>query len=689
MSRDARGRATELEGDEHRLLVESIADYAIYLLDPDGHVRTWNVGAERIYGYPRDEVIGRHVSLFYPPESEADRSARDLERARAARFTDEGWRIRRDGSRFWAHVVITPLFAEDGTLRGLGKVTRDLTERRRAEELRQSEQRYRQLSAQFEVILGSVVDGITVQSHAGLVYANAAAAKLCGFDSPEAMLRATGDEIVARFEMLDERGRPFSPDAFPGRRVLRGETAEPTFIRVRSRAAQREWWTLVGATAVRGESGEVELAVNVMHDVTATRRLEEASRLLAAASGALGQTLDELEALQALASALVPELADYCDVKLLQQEELVPAAVAHADPRKQAFARDLQARYPRVMASAQGSAHVARTGQAFFVPSISDEMLRASAHDEEHFKLARSLGLRSAMFVPIRVRGELAGVMTLVSAESARIYDTEHLALAEEIGRRAGVAIEHAQLYREARDAVQVREAFLSIAGHELNTPLTSLRLQLQSVLSSLGKADARLDRNRLAERVQKTLGHTARLERLVRDLLDVSRISSRRLALERERFDLVALVEEVIERHSHELQRTGSVVTLRAPPSVNGSWDRSRIDQAISNLLSNAMKYGAGEPIEVDLVVDEHVARIRVRDHGIGIAAEDHARIFGRFERATTNHGGLGLGLWIAREVVEAHAGRVFFESAKGAGSTFTIELPFAPAAETMREEP
>jgi signal transduction histidine kinase len=171
-------------------------------------------------------------------------------------------------------------------------------------------------------------------------------------------------------------------------------------------------------------------------------------------------------------------------------------------------------------------------------------------------------------------------------------------------------------------------------------------------------------------------------LQRLIDELLDVSRITSGRLTLEREQMDLGDLAREVVDRYAPEAQRAGSTVTLEAAGDTRGNWDRARLDQVLTNLLSNAVKYGAGKPIHVGVIgpsASENKVRVIVQDQGIGIEASAQARIFGRFERAVSDrhYGGFGLGLWIVRELVEAHGGSVHFESEVGRGSTFVVELP------------
>jgi signal transduction histidine kinase len=218
------------------------------------------------------------------------------------------------------------------------------------------------------------------------------------------------------------------------------------------------------------------------------------------------------------------------------------------------------------------------------------------------------------------------------------------------------------------------------MASHELRTPLTPVMLQLQALLRQRGRAGAgALSAESLLVKIELVHRHLERLTRMIDDLLDISRITVGRLRIEAEEVDLRALVEEVIGRSSDALRRAGSGVDLRAPAPLPGRWDRLRLDQIVTNLLSNAIKYGDGRPIEIALEGDERTARLVVRDHGIGIAPADQARIFQRFERAVSerHYGGFGLGLWITRQVVEAMGGSIQVVSRLGEGATFTVELP------------
>jgi len=352
--------------EQMKLLVDSVRDFAIFMLDPQGRVQTWNTGAERIKGYRAEEVIGRHVALFYLPEDRASGRPACLlaEAERLGRVEEENWRVRKDGTRFWADVVISAVRDADGVLRGFSKVTRDLTERKLAE--------------------------------------------------------------------------------------------------------------------------------------------------------------------------------------------------------------------------------------------------------EERLRLA------------------------------------------------------------QAQEAIRLRDEFLSIASHELKTPITALHLHLQSMRG-------RAQDPKLASSLERATRSTARLITLVETLMDVARLSTGRLELKREPLDLTQTLSELLERHQAAAANAGCAVSARIEPGVTGTWDPLRVEQSITNLLSNAFKYAAGTPVGVVLSTEGADAVLEVTDGGPGIPPESLSRIFERFERANpSDHvGGLGMGLFVTRELVEAHGGRLSVRNLPEGGAAFTIRLP------------
>jgi two-component system, LuxR family, sensor kinase FixL len=238
----------------------------------------------------------------------------------------------------------------------------------------------------------------------------------------------------------------------------------------------------------------------------------------------------------------------------------------------------------------------------------------------------------------------------------------------------------------QAQEAIRMRDEFLSIASHELKTPLTAVLMQAEALVRLVHKPGGTVFPPPLITRLDRIHTGVLRLDALVNQLLDLSRISAGHLTLQRDDVDLTNAVENVARLFEDELDRAGCelVIHAHAEGAIVGFWDPLRIEQIITNLLSNAIKYGAGKPVEITLAPGERgQARIAVRDHGIGIAPEHQARIFDRFERVALerNYGGFGLGLWIVRQVIEAHGGRIDVRSEPGAGSTFTVELPLRPS--------
>ena len=242
------------------------------------------------------------------------------------------------------------------------------------------------------------------------------------------------------------------------------------------------------------------------------------------------------------------------------------------------------------------------------------------------------------------------------------------------------VEIQLAEANYKVQHALQVRDEFMSIASHELKTPLTSLLLQVELRSRKLLKEEtAIITPAQIAKMIETDKRQLDRISRLIDDMLDVARINTGNLTIQLERFDLCDLVQEVFNSYSDQFELMGSKASIVCCKPVEGNWDRFRIEQAIANLLMNAIKYGEGKPVEVSISHDKGVAKLSVRDHGIGIAPENHERIFKRFERAVLPNevSGLGLGLFITKQIVDLHGGLIRVESEIGKGSTFIIELP------------
>jgi PAS domain S-box-containing protein len=319
------------------------------------------------------------------------------------------------------------------------------------------------LEAQLGAALNSLAEAVTIQNTRGeLVYANDAAARALGFASPEELLSTPPQGIVARFESYNEDGTPLRIDEIPGRKALAGEEPEPLLVRVINRETGEERWRVTKATAVRDPDGRPTLAVNVIEDVTDVKRAELAQRFLAEAGAILSSSLDYEETLAAVARLAVPELADWCTVSMPDERGFLrTVAVAHVDPARVRFAREYNERYPVRVTDPDASARVLRDGVSQVVNEIPDELLVQAIEDPEQLEALRSLAIRAVVIVPMQTPAGVIGVISFVSAESGRVFTERDVELAEELGRRAGSAVENARLYSERSHIARTLQAGL------------------------------------------------------------------------------------------------------------------------------------------------------------------------------------------------------------------------------------
>jgi PAS domain S-box-containing protein len=327
----------------------------------------------------------------------------------------------------------------------LGRQVGEFVESLRTEQEREEARR------QLEAILRGVADAVTAQAPDGrLLFANEAAAASMGFESPEELMNAPLATIMDRYDVLDEDGRPFPIEALPGRRALAGEDGAESVVRFRVRETGEERWSAVKATPIRDQDGRVTMAINVIEDITTHKRGEQAQRLLARSADVLTSSLDPDELLVEIANLAVPELADWCSVEVANESGVLErTALAHVNPAIRQRAIELSKRYPPDPASPHGLYQVVRTGQPELYPDVPDEMLLAAAVDEEHYNDIKTIGMRSAIIVPMTTRGRTLGALTWVNGRSARRFDEQDVELAQELARRCATAIDNARLYRE------------------------------------------------------------------------------------------------------------------------------------------------------------------------------------------------------------------------------------------------
>ncbi|GAB4213236.1 MAG: hypothetical protein OHK0022_50100 [Roseiflexaceae bacterium] len=415
--------------------------------------------------------------------------------------------------------------------------------------------------------------------------------------------------------------------------------------------------------------------------LAASSAASDRAAFLAEATALLTSSLEYDTTLEHLARLAVPRLADWCIIDVQEPDgTLHPVAIAHRQPERAVLVQELRERYPLDAQPDHPVVRVIQTGQALILPEDPHAPLAMAGFDAGHSALLEVLEVRSKMVVPLIARGVTLGTLSFVSAQPGR-YSTAELALSEELARRAELALDNARLYRAAQQAVQIRDQFLSIASHELKTPLTSIFGNVQLLQRRLTREGA------LGERDTRTLRavveQTDRLRKLVDALLDISRLQAGQLSVARDLVDLGVLVRQVVaevqptlEQHTLTCQTPTAVLVVRG--------DALRLEQVLQNLIQNAVKYSpAGGPVHVQAELRDGLVRVHVIDQGIGIPAAALPRIFQRFYRAAnadTRHiSGMGVGLYVVSEIIGLHSGQVTVESAEGQGSTFTISLPLA----------
>jgi signal transduction histidine kinase len=433
---------------------------------------------------------------------------------------------------------------------------------------------------------------------------------------------------------------------------------------------------------------DVEFALAVSQSLSAALEARRRSGAEAAAlrseflgevSVRLGQSLDQQQVAERAVELAVQHLADWAVLDVVDKDRFRRLAMAHKAPKLRPVLAEASRLYPPGNERPHLSSLVMRLGQSVLHPSVTNGQLARYTIDAQHAEMIRSLGTCSAIGVPLTAEGHVFGAIGLNSAK--RIYGQDDLRLAEDFAERVSNAFCNARLYRKAQEAVVVRDEFLSLAAHELRTPLNGIQL-------SVDRLEQQLEKTTLKEAppFKVLVRQVDRLSRLVEQLLDASQVGRGCLTIQPENIDLAALVRDVCQEFQYRMESAGCVLSLDARGPVVGFWDPVRLARVLSNLLDNAIKFAPSRPIEVSVSAKNGRAVLSVRDHGPGIATDRLTDIFDPYKRGVSakNFGGLGLGLYVVRAIVEAHGGSVTVENEPENGTRFTLELPQSVPSKT-----
>jgi PAS domain S-box-containing protein len=665
---------------------------AVIEWERDFRVTRWSAGAERILGWKAEEMLGKSLTeipfVFEEDLEPVAEVCQQLVYGEEAHIFSYNRNYTKDRKIVHCEWYNSSLRDESGRMISVLSLVLDVTERKQAEQEREQLLERERLArsqaeaaqSQLETIFDTSPIGLALLDEKQRFLAiNEALAEINGLTREQnlgysiAELFGQSDpKLVEIFHQIYATGNPFISPNFA--------------VNVPGRSDRRPGYYNVYYLPTVNSNAQVEGVLVYVVDVTERVRLELAQRFLSEASAVLASSLDYQTTLERVAQLTVPELADWCTVHMIEEDgAIAQIAVAHIDPAKLEWAYQIRDKYPLNPDDPRGAAYTLRTGESDFVPEIPDELLVQAARDSEHLEILRQVGFSSVMTVPLRSQARILGVISFISAESGRRYTSADLQLAEELARRASLAIDNAQLYRvaqrdraKAEAANRIKDEFLAVLSHELRSPLNPI-LGWTKLLRT-GRLDATKTQQAL-----ETIERNAKLQaQLIEDLLDVSRILQGKMTLNVASVNLAATIEAALEtvRLAAEAKQI-QIQTTFNPISGTVSGDANRLQQVVWNLLSNAVKFTpTGGRIEVRVEQVGTYAQIQVKDTGKGITPDFLPYVFDYFRQedgtTTRQFGGLGLGLAIVRHFTELHGGSVQADSpGQNLGATFTIRLP------------
>jgi PAS domain S-box-containing protein len=639
-----------------------------------------------ITGYRREEILQLQLdALTHPDDLPASREF--LTRIRSGELPEykiEKRYIRKDGAVIWVHLTVSIVRASTGDPLYLVAFIEDITQRREAQH-----QANRSLSL-LRATLESTADGILVVDVTGKSLSfNQKMSDMWGIP---AEIFASGDDERAINAALAKLSHPEDfmakvVELYSNPELASYDVLELKDGRIFERYSQPQRIDDVAIGRVWS-----------FRDVTARRRAEEQGRalereqaaraeaensqkrtaLLAEASRVLSTSFDYQTTLAALVRLAVPTLADYCALDILEGEnDFKRIGEAHVDPTKSNLIRQVGT-FPRSALTAKHPLiRVMTTGYPVLEAEITPAFIRASFAEPSQRQLVEALDPRSFICVPLVSSGKILGALTLVTSGSGRRYDEADLSLAADVARRAAIVVEHARLFHEAQQATKARDDVLAVVAHDLRNPLNTVTMAIGLMLENTP-----VERTQERRQVEIVRRAADRMNRMIQDLLDVKRIESGRLAIDLKAEEVDVIINDMIEMLLP--LAVGSSIVLESsvpeglPPVLA---DSARIQQVLSNLVGNAVKF---TPRQGRITVcAEHVGseiRFGVIDSGPGIPPEQVPHIFGQFWQASSSdRRGIGLGLAIAKGIVEAHKGTIWVESHVGLGSTFYFTLPTA----------
>lgn len=692
-----RAEAAVVEWKDRYEVAVRASGQLLYDWDPATNEIFYGGDVERFLGYTQEEMAGgldRWLELVHPKDRDSFRREIDQVNTQKRPFHLTFRIFRKDGRVMYCEDRGHFVHDDQGVAVRMSGFVTDVTARVRAEQaLRESEERATRRLDELEGIYRHAPIGLCVlDTDLRWVRINEHMAGINGFPVEEHIGRRPHElvpdlvEVEPLLRRVLETGEPVTgielSGTTPAKPGVMGSWVE-SWLPLTDAAGN-----IVGINVVAEEVTERKQAERALRESEARLRdAERMTRFLADASVELAALTDYASTLRKVAGIAVPTFADWCGIHLVDEDGVLrPLVAAHTDPEKVRLVHESWERNPLRSGSPHGILKVLESGEPELVEDFTEALRQSVSYNEEHLRALGELDLTSFICVPLQSRGKALGVLTFATAESGRRFDPEHLLIAEELGRRAAVAIDNAGLYQELRQADRRKDEFLATLAHELRNPLAPLRNGL-SILKLIGNGNPQVTGQTLAMMDRQL----AQMVRLIDDLLDVSRITRGRMELRKERVELAAVLHNAAESTRPLIESLGHEITVTLPAQpLFLKADSTRLAQLFSNLLNNAAKYterGGRIWLTAERQGDEAV--VRVRDTGIGIPREKLLDIFEMFEQVDPSldrsRGGLGIGLTLVKRLVELHGGRVEAHSdGLGQGTELVVCLPLLAAAVT-----
>ncbi|MFO7445973.1 MAG: PAS domain S-box protein [Ignavibacteriaceae bacterium] len=687
---------TEQKNSEYMIkhlaaIVES-SDDAIISKDLNGIITSWNKGAEKIFGYSEEEVIGKPVTILIPKER-YEEEPMIIDRIQKGELIDhyETVRLRKDGTHIDISLTISPIKNSEGVTIGASKIVRDITSKKNAQKiLRESEERFNLIANTSPVLIWfNNKDGCEFVNNAYTEFCGCSLQDLLGPGWTKFVHPDDYDNYVNSYMDAVSKRMPFNAEV----RLLRNDG---------------EWrWVLSRGVPRYTPGGDFYGYVGSSTDITDLKQTQDflieqkqkseetAKQLtfLSEVSKILSSSLDYYQTLSTVANLAVPYIADWCAIDILTEEQqLERVAVVHSDPEKVQLAHDLAKLYPPDPDQQTGVINVIRTKKSEIYPEITYDLLKANTKDDYLLKILLELGLNSAITVPLISGEKVLGAISLIYAESGRRYNNNDLIIAEELAIRSGIAIENSRLYYKAQQLndeldkrVKIRTAQLESANQELETFSYSvshdLRAPLRHINGYIGLLQQKSNFTPESEGtyyLKKISSSAKKMSNLIDDMLAYSRIGSTKLQISR--LNMQELVKEVVQGFKDQIEERNVSWYIGELPFVFG--DRSMMRLVVANLVSNAVKFTGKNPdakIEISCQSNNVESIFCIKDNGVGFDMKYVNKLFNVFQRLhkMEDFEGDGMGLANVNRIIEKHGGRTWAKGEINKGASFYFSLP------------